>query len=205
MAIVPTKSLNPEQAKRGQAVLQRILRDRFGGSQTLMANAIGIKQPTLWAALNGRKGIGGKILVALHAFDPAAHAELVGGGADITNDFTASAHVQTNPPAQTAHDELAPLRRHAAALLMLPPYDYPEAKAKEMVQAVLAFKHDTALEAEEVAALADHIQRTLDGLPARPSTLPPAAKATAQRELTQTREKRDRVRTRQTGKQGQGT
>lgn len=135
---------------------------------------------------------------------PAPIFETVAPPGDISNDFSAAvvARVENPPPLTnvSAHDELVPLRRHAVALLQLPPYDYKEPKAKQMVEAVLGFKHDTALEADEVAALADHIQRTLDGLPARPSTVPPAAKATAKRELTETREKRDGVRSRQAGK-----
>lgn len=133
---------------------------------------------------------------------PAPRFETVAPPGDISRDFAASAALHVaNPPTQLgAHDELAPLRRRAAALLQLQPYDYEEEKAKAMVKNVLAFKHDTALEPEEVAALADHIQRTVDGLPARPSTVPPAAKATAKRELTETREKRDGVRSGQTRK-----
>jgi transcriptional regulator with XRE-family HTH domain len=90
---------------------------------------------------------------------------------DMANDFSARAvmHV-ANPEHVAADDELAPLRRHAAALLQLPPYDYPEKKAKEMVQAVLGFKHDTALDADEVAKLADHVERVVSGLPAREPT-----------------------------------
>lgn len=63
--------------------------------------------------------------------------------------------------------EVEPLRKHAAALLQLPPYDYSPERAQELVVKVLAFKHDTALDAQEVAALADHIDRTLKGLPPR--------------------------------------
>ncbi len=133
---------------------------------------------------------------------PTPRFETVSPPSDIAADLTASIEGNVANPTSiiTADDELAPLRKHAAALLQLPPYDYPEAKAKAMVQAVLGFKHDTALEADEVARLADHVQRSVDGLPARPSTIPLSAKATAKRELTQTREKRDDVRSRQTGK-----
>lgn len=133
-----------------------------------MATELGIKQPTLWAALNGKKGIGGRILSALHVYDAAAHAEIFNAEANIvTGGLTASATGRVARPVVSAHEELEPLRRHASARLQLPPYDYPEAKAKEMVQAVLAFKHDTALESDEVAKLADHIERMVNGLPAR--------------------------------------
>lgn len=81
-----------------------------------------------------------------------------------------------------ANAALGLLRKHASALLQLPPYDYSPTRAQELVAKVLAFKHDTELEAQEVAALADHIERTLHGLPPRPPlpvgrTSPPPPRA----------------------------
>lgn len=110
------------------------------------------------------------------------------------------------PDVTAVLDMLAPLRKHAAALLQLPPYDYPVQLSHELVSKVLAFKHDTQLDAAELAALADHVHRVVEGLPPREAprsstgSIPPKVEAAFLRQADQLGEKRANVSRRNAGK-----
>lgn len=102
LAIMASKSLDPEQASRAREVLNRLLLGKYDDNQTAMATALGIKQPTLYAAVRGRKGIGGKVLAALFRIEPRAHAEIFGQMYDLPGDGVA-VHVSEDIALTSGH------------------------------------------------------------------------------------------------------
>jgi hypothetical protein len=75
---MPSKTIRPERTKQSQELVQRLLAERFGGSQTAMAEATGIPQAQISAIVTGKAGTGPTALRKLGKFDPTGVAKILG-------------------------------------------------------------------------------------------------------------------------------
>ena len=72
--------VSPERSERGRVVIQQILEERFAGSQSQLAQTIGVSQPTISQFIAGKTALGGKVLDGIARISPDSLDYIMFGG-----------------------------------------------------------------------------------------------------------------------------
>lgn len=73
-----TRSLSAERNEKARAFLRAIIDGQFGGNVSAAARALGVTYSALHEVLNGRRGVGMRMLDAMKAFTGTSIVEILG-------------------------------------------------------------------------------------------------------------------------------
>lgn len=69
-----------KENEHARAFVRRLMNERYEGKQSHLSKALGMSQPTVGNFLNGKQGIGSKLLAGLRGLTGAGEDEILGRG-----------------------------------------------------------------------------------------------------------------------------